>query len=212
MTTRMFKHQQLSLIVVMLKTKVRLAKRPAIILFWEIWIIVNLLGKLFWSKILVTDCQSRRCNLLLSNWLNFISPDSAVKRSESFSRNVFKRCPRPREIEHFLNFTQTAVTEIKKASSLQGNISRISRRCLSVISNLVQTFKTIFFPIFLRLQASSERESGISLSVIEPGVSLWGEVLSSTKFLGWKTLAIPAKNVLRSKQYGSRLYTKNISI
>ena len=33
MTTKMIKHQQLSLIVMMLKTKVRLAKRPAIILF-----------------------------------------------------------------------------------------------------------------------------------------------------------------------------------
>ena len=33
MTTKMIKHLQLSLIVVMLKTKVRLAKRPAIILF-----------------------------------------------------------------------------------------------------------------------------------------------------------------------------------
>ena len=139
---------------------------------------------------------------------NFISPVSAVKRSVSFSRNVFKRCGRPSEIEYFLSFTQkNNHCKESKTSLHRRNISRISRHCPSVISNHVQTFTTIFFLSFSRwLQASSKQESGLSL--IEPGVSLRGEVRCPTNFFGWKKLAISAKNIPRRKQYGSQLKTK----
>ena len=155
MTTKMIKHQQLSLIVVMLKTKVRLAKRPAIILFWEIWIIVNLLGKLFWSKILVTDCQSRRCNLLLSNW-QFYLPRLSCEEIWVLQQECFQKVSAPIGDWTFSQSYLKSSHWDQKGSSLQGNISRISRRCLSVISNLVQTFTTIFFPIFLKVAPSKQ--------------------------------------------------------
>ena len=169
--------------------------------------IVNLLGKLFWSKILVTDCQSRRCNLLLSNW-QFYLPRLSCEEICVLQQECFQKVWAPIRDWIFSQFyPKNNHCKESKTSSHRRNISRISRHCPSLISNHVQTFTTIFFLSFSRwLQASSKQESGLSL--IEPGVSLRGEVRCPTNFFGWKKLAISAKNIPRRKQYGSQLKTK----